>query len=79
MLLSPSNRLVEREIDARMARTRSSSQRTTGEISEKQIILFSLLIGGAGAGDIRISRQCFDDVAGPLSPPVGYAVIYRLS
>jgi len=70
------NCLLEREIDARMARTarRPSAQ---GELSEKQIIVFSALIGGAGMWVLYA-------LVNPLTmwltfvTFVGYAVIYTV-
>lgn len=70
------NCLVEREIDARMARTarRPSAQ---GEMSTKQILAFSLLIGGAGMWILYA-------LVNPLTmwltfvTFVGYAVIYTI-
>lgn len=70
------NCLVEREIDARMARTarRPSAQ---GEMSTKQILVFSFLIGGAGMWILYA-------LVNPLTmwltfvTFVGYAVIYTI-
>ncbi len=70
------NCLVEREIDARMARTarRPSAQ---GEISTAQILTFSGLIGGAGMAILYL-------LVNPLTmwltfvTFVGYAVIYTI-
>ncbi|MBI3714046.1 MAG: protoheme IX farnesyltransferase [Burkholderiales bacterium] len=70
------NCLVEREIDARMARTarRPSAQ---GEISTSQILFFSGLIGGAGMAILYL-------LVNPLTmwltfvTFVGYAVIYTI-
>lgn len=70
------NCLLEREIDARMARTarRPSAQ---GEISERQIFLFSAVIGGLGAWTLY-------SYVNPLTmwltilTFVGYALIYTL-
>ena len=70
------NCLVEREIDARMARTarRPSAQ---GEMSTKQILVFSFLIGGAGMWVLYA-------LVNPLTmwltfvTFVGYAVIYTI-
>jgi protoheme IX farnesyltransferase len=70
------NCLVEREIDARMARTarRPSAQ---GEMSAKQILVFSFLIGGAGMWILYA-------LVNPLTmwltfvTFVGYAVIYTI-
>ncbi len=70
------NCLVEREIDARMARTarRASAQ---GEISVKQILLFSAVIGGAGMWVLYF-------LVNPLTmwltfaTFIGYAVIYTI-
>ncbi len=70
------NCLFEREIDARMARTarRASAQ---GEITEKQIVLFSGLIGGLGMLILYFAVN-------PLTmwltfvTFVGYALIYTL-
>lgn len=70
------NCLVEREIDARMARTarRPSAQ---GEMSTKQILAFSFLIGGAGMWILYA-------LVNPLTmwltfvTFVGYAVIYTI-
>ncbi len=70
------NCLVEREIDARMARTarRASAQ---GEISLPQILLFSALIGGAGIWVLYF-------LVNPLTmwltlvTFIGYAVIYTI-
>lgn len=70
------NCLLEREIDARMARTarRPSAQ---GEISERQIFLFSAVIGGLGAWVLY-------SYVNPLTmwltvlTFVGYALIYTL-
>lgn len=70
------NCLVEREIDARMARTarRASAQ---GEISVRQILLFSAIIGGAGMGVLYF-------LVNPLTmwltfaTFIGYAVIYTI-
>ena len=70
------NCLVEREIDARMARTarRASAQ---GEISVRQILLFSALLGGAGMWVLYA-------LVNPLTmwltfvTFVGYAVIYTI-
>lgn len=70
------NCLVEREIDARMARTarRPSAQ---GEMSAPQILVFSLLIGGAGMWVLYA-------LVNPLTmwltfiTFVGYAVIYTI-
>ena len=70
------NCLVEREIDARMARTarRPSAQ---GEISEKQIILFSLLIGGAGMAILYFFVNVLTMWL-TFVTFVGYAVIYTI-
>lgn len=70
------NCLVEREIDARMARTarRPSAQ---GEMSTQQILVFSFLIGGAGMWILYA-------LVNPLTmwltfvTFVGYAVIYTI-
>nr|WP_315468201.1 heme o synthase [uncultured Undibacterium sp.] len=70
------NCLVEREIDARMARTarRPSAQ---GEMSTKQILVFSFLIGGSGMWILYA-------LVNPLTmwltfvTFVGYAVIYTI-
>jgi protoheme IX farnesyltransferase len=70
------NCLVEREIDARMARTarRPSAQ---GELSTKQIVIFSAIIGGAGMWVLYA-------LVNPLTmwltfvTFVGYAVIYTI-
>ena len=70
------NCLVEREIDARMARTarRPSAQ---GELSTQQILIFSALIGGAGMWVLYA-------LVNPLTmwltfvTFVGYAVIYTI-
>jgi len=70
------NCLVEREIDARMARTarRPSAQ---GEISAQQILLFSAVIGGAGMWILYF-------LVNPLTmwltfaTFIGYAVIYTI-
>ncbi|MBR7800750.1 heme o synthase [Undibacterium fentianense] len=70
------NCLVEREIDARMARTarRPSAQ---GEMTAVQIMGFSVLIGGAGMGILYV-------LVNPLTmwltfvTFVGYAVIYTI-
>jgi protoheme IX farnesyltransferase len=70
------NCLVEREIDARMARTarRASAQ---GEISVRQILLFSAVIGGAGMWILYF-------LVNPLTmwltfaTFIGYAVIYTI-
>ena len=70
------NCLVEREIDARMARTarRASAQ---GEISVQQICLFSALLGGAGMWVLYF-------LVNPLTmwltfaTFIGYAVIYTI-
>jgi heme o synthase len=70
------NCLVEREIDARMARTarRASAQ---GEISALQIVLFSVVIGGAGMWILYA-------LVNPLTmwltfaTFIGYAVIYTI-
>lgn len=70
------NCLVEREIDARMARTarRASAQ---GEISVQQICLFSALLGGAGMWVLYV-------LVNPLTmwltfaTFIGYAVIYTV-
>ena len=70
------NCLVEREIDARMARTarRASAQ---GEISVQQILLFSAVIGGAGMWILYF-------LVNPLTmwltfaTFIGYAVIYTI-
>lgn len=70
------NCLVEREIDARMARTarRPSAQ---GEMSAPQILVFSLVIGGAGMWVLYA-------LVNPLTmwltfiTFVGYAVIYTI-
>ena len=70
------NCLVEREIDARMARTarRASAQ---GEISVQQILLFSAVIGGAGMWVLYF-------LVNPLTmwltfaTFIGYAVIYTI-
>jgi len=70
------NCLVEREIDARMARTarRASAQ---GEISVQQICLFSSLLGGAGMWILYF-------LVNPLTmwltvaTFIGYAVIYTI-
>ena len=70
------NCLVEREIDARMARTarRASAQ---GEISVQQILLFSAIIGGAGMWVLYF-------LVNPLTmwltfaTFIGYAVIYTI-
>lgn len=70
------NCLVEREIDARMARTarRASAQ---GEISAPQILLFSAVIGGAGMWILYF-------LVNPLTmwltfaTFIGYAVIYTI-
>jgi len=70
------NCLVEREIDARMARTarRASAQ---GEISVRQILLFSAVIGGAGMLILYF-------LVNPLTmwltfaTFIGYAVIYTI-
>ncbi len=70
------NCLVEREIDARMARTarRPSAQ---GEISERQIILFSLLIGGAGMAILYFFVNALTMWL-TFVTFVGYAVIYTI-
>jgi len=70
------NCLVEREIDARMARTarRASAQ---GEISVQQILIFSAIIGGAGMWILYF-------LVNPLTmwltfaTFIGYAVIYTI-
>ncbi|MBR7748212.1 heme o synthase [Undibacterium baiyunense] len=70
------NCLVEREIDARMARTarRPSAQ---GEMGTKQILAFSFLIGGTGMWILYV-------LVNPLTmwltfvTFVGYAVIYTI-
>lgn len=70
------NCLVEREIDARMARTarRPSAQ---GELSTNQILIFSAIIGGAGMWVLYA-------LVNPLTmwltfvTFVGYAVIYTI-
>lgn len=70
------NCLVEREIDARMARTarRASAQ---GEISVKQILFFSAVIGGVGMWILY-------SLVNPLTmwltfaTFIGYAVIYTI-
>ena len=70
------NCLVEREIDARMARTarRASAQ---GEISVQQICLFSALLGGTGMWVLYF-------LVNPLTmwltfaTFIGYAVIYTI-
>lgn len=70
------NCLVEREIDARMARTarRASAQ---GEISALQIVLFSLVLGGVGMWILYA-------LVNPLTmwltfaTFIGYAVIYTV-
>lgn len=70
------NCLVEREIDARMARTarRASAQ---GEISVRQILLFSAVLGGAGMWVLYA-------LVNPLTmwltvaTFIGYAVIYTI-
>ncbi|MCD6026193.1 MAG: cyoE [Solimicrobium sp.] len=70
------NCLVEREIDARMARTarRASAQ---GEISVQQILIFSGVIGGAGMAVLYF-------LVNPLTmwltfaTFIGYAVIYTI-
>lgn len=70
------NCLVEREIDARMARTarRASAQ---GEISVRQILIFSFVIGGAGMWVLYF-------LVNPLTmwltfaTFIGYTVIYTI-
>lgn len=70
------NCLVEREIDARMARTRRRAS-AQGEISAPQILLFSAVIGAAGMGVLYF-------LVNPLTmwltlvTFIGYAVIYTI-
>lgn len=70
------NCLVEREIDARMARTarRASAQ---GEISVKQILLFSAVIGSVGMW-ILYSLVNPLTMWLTLATFIGYAVIYTI-
>ena len=70
------NCLVEREIDARMARTarRASAQ---GEISVQQILLFSALIGGAGMWVLYFWVNPLTMWL-TLATFIGYAVIYTI-
>ena len=70
------NCLVEREIDARMARTarRASAQ---GEISVQQILLFSALIGGAGMWVLYFWVNPLTMWL-TLATFTGYAVIYTI-
>ncbi|MDO8702611.1 MAG: heme o synthase [Undibacterium sp.] len=70
------NCLVEREIDARMARTARRAS-ASGEITPRQILLFSAVIGGAGMWVLY-------SMVNPLTmwltfaTFVGYAVIYTI-
>ena len=70
------NCLVEREIDARMARTARRAS-ASGEITPRQILLFSGVIGGAGMWVLY-------SMVNPLTmwltfaTFVGYAVIYTI-
>lgn len=70
------NCLVEREIDARMARTarRASAQ---GEISVRQILLFSAVIGGAGMAILYCLVNPLTMWL-TLATFIGYAVIYTI-
>lgn len=70
------NCLVEREIDARMARTarRASAQ---GEISVRQICLFSALLGGAGMWILYFLVNPLTMWL-TLATFIGYAVIYTI-
>ncbi len=70
------NCLVEREIDARMARTarRASAQ---GEISVQQILLFSAILGGAGMAVLYLLVNPLTMWL-TLATFIGYAVIYTV-
>ncbi|MET0856577.1 MAG: heme o synthase [Telluria sp.] len=70
------NCLVEAEIDARMARTARRAS-ATGELTKRETIIFSALIGGAGMAVLYL-------LVNPLTmwltfvTFVGYAVIYTM-
>ena len=70
------NCLVEREIDARMARTARRAI-ASGEISVQKTVVFSLLVGGAGMAVLYL-------LVNPLTmwltcaTFIGYAVIYTM-
>lgn len=70
------NCLIEREVDSRMRRTawRPSAQ---GEITPAQIIVFSLLLGGAGAALLYVFVNALTMWL-TIATFVGYALIYTI-
>ncbi len=70
------NCLVEREIDARMART-ARRPSAMGEISVNQIMLFSALLGGAGMWILYFFVNPLTMWL-TLATFIGYAVIYTI-
>jgi protoheme IX farnesyltransferase len=70
------NCLVERHIDARMARTRARPT-VVGSISDQQIILGALLCGAAGSAVLYLGVNVLTLVL-TLATFVGYAIVYTL-